>query len=267
MVPVEVELASRVRPTDLASDRRLPVLPALGGLLPAAGLRRGTAVAVDARPGVAGATSLALALAAGASQAGSWVAAVGLGSLGLVAAAEMGVGFERLALVADPGRRWKGWASVVAALVDGFDVVLVGGGRHGDGARSRGGLPPADARRLVARVRERGTVLVVVGGDLPGQRSPLRLTVASSRWEGLGAGWGHLRGRRVTVEAGGRGASARGRRGELWLPGPGSTVSSVGSGPVSSVGSGAPSIVPLRSRRPLAAPGLRGPAVPGGVGA
>ena len=124
--PGRVEaLAERVRPTDLARDRRLPVLAAFDALLPASGLRRGTTVAVDARPGVAGATSLALAVAAGASQAGSWVAAVGLGSLGLVAASELGVAFERLVLVADPGRERAGWASVVAALVDGFDVVLV----------------------------------------------------------------------------------------------------------------------------------------------
>jgi hypothetical protein len=77
-----------------------------------------------------------------------------------------------------------------------------------------------DARRLVARVRERGSVLVGVGGDLPGQRSSLRLTVTASSWQGLGQGAGHLRGRRVTVEAGGRGDAARARRAELWLPRP-----------------------------------------------
>jgi hypothetical protein len=162
---------------------------------------------------VAGATSLALALAAGASQAGAWVAAVGLGTLGLVAADALGVALERLVLVADPGRDRSGWASVLGALVDGFDVVLVS---VGGGGSPR--LRPADARRLVARVRERSGVLVAVGGDLPGERSPVRLTVSAARWEGLGAGWGHLQGRRVTVEAGGRGDAARPRRAELWLP-------------------------------------------------
>jgi hypothetical protein len=223
------DLAGRVRPTDLARDRRLPVLPALDGVLPASGLRRGTTAAVVAAPGVTGATSLALALASGASQAGSWVAAVGLGSLGLVAAAEMGVAFQRLVLVADPGRDRDGWASVIAALVDGFDVVLVA-------ARP---LRPADARRLVARVRERGAVLVAVGGDLPGQCSPLQLAVTASRWEGLGEGWGHLRGRRVMVEAGGRGEAARGRRAELWLPDPDGAVTVVES---------VAEPIPLRSR-------------------
>ena len=216
-------LGERVRPTDLARDRSLAVLPAFDALLPASGLRQGTTVAVGARPGTTGATSLSLALAAGASQAGSWVAAVGLGSLGLAAAAELGVALERLVLVADPGRDQAGWATVVAALVDGFDLVLLapGGGRRGGrGARLRVG----DARRLVARVRERGAVLVAVGGDLPGERSPLRLTVTSSAWEGLGEGWGHLRGRRVAVEADGRGEAARGRQAELWLPGADGTV-------------------------------------------
>lgn len=216
------ELGERVRPTDLARDRSLAVLPAFDALLPASGLRRGTTVGVGARPGATGATSLSLALAAGASQAGSWVAAVGLGSLGLAAAAELGVALERLVLVADPGRDPAGWATVVAALVDGFDLVLVapGGGRGRRGARLR----PGDARRLAARVRERGAVLVAVGGDLPGERSPLRLTVTSSAWEGLGVGWGHLQGRRMAVEADGRGEAARGRRAELWLPGLDGTV-------------------------------------------
>jgi len=212
------ELAEQVRPVSLAGDQGLPLLGAFEPLVPGAGLRRGSTVGVDALPGVTGATSLALALAAGASQNGSWVAAVGLGSLGLVAAAELGVALERLVLVADPGRdrgegERTGWPSVVAALVDGFDVVLVG-------AEAGARLRAADARRLVARVRERGTVLVGVGAELPGERSPLRLTLAAASWSGLGEGWGHLRGRRVTVEASGRGGATRIRQAELWLPAP-----------------------------------------------
>jgi hypothetical protein len=204
--------APRVGLADLASKQRLPVLPGLASLLPGGGLRRGVTAAVGAAPGVAGATSLALALAAGPSQAGAWVAAVGLGSLGLVAADALGVVLERLVLVADPGRDRSGWASVLGALVDGFDVILV--------STTAGPvrLRPADARRLVARVRERGGILVSVGGDLPGERSPVTLTVSAARWEGLGAGWGHLQGRRVTVETGGRGDAIRPRRADLWLP-------------------------------------------------
>src|SRR5262245_13218920 len=204
-------VAARVEPADLARERRLPVLPPFEPLLPGGALRRGATVAVGAAPGVAGATSLALALAAGPSQAGAWVAVVGLSSLGLVAADALGVALERLVMVADPGRDRTGWASVVGALVDGFDLVLVS-------TAPTLRLRPADARRLVARVRERGGILLAVGGDLPGERSPLRLTVTAAHWEGLGAGWGHLQGRRVTVETTGRGDATRPRYADLWLP-------------------------------------------------
>ncbi|MGH9113662.1 MAG: hypothetical protein ACRDZN_15400, partial [Acidimicrobiales bacterium] len=219
------ELAEQVRPVSLVGDQGLPVLGAFESLIPGAGLRRGSTVGVGALPGVTGTTSLALALVAGASRNGSWVAAVGFRSLGLVAADELGVALERLVLVADPGRGRRegeraGWPAVVAALVDGFDVVLVG-------AEACARLRATDARRLVARVRERGTVLVGVGAELPGERSPLRLTVAAASWRGLGEGWGHLRGRRVTVEATGRGDAARPRRGELWLPGPNGGVQAI----------------------------------------
>ncbi len=257
-----------VAPVDLARTRRLPVLPALAPLLPGGGLQRGTTVAVGTQDGLPGATSLALALAAGASQAGSWVAAVGLGALGLVAATELGVALDRLVLVADPGRQRDGWASVVAALVDGFDVVLVAGqpeGRGRDQGQRRGrgtGLRPADARRLVARARERGAVLMAVGGDLPGERSPVRLTVVTAAWTGLGEGWGHLAGRRMTVETGGRGEAARPRRAELWLPDADGAVGAVE--PVTDP-------IPLHPRAPGAARGRRrrprgatGPAEPSG---
>jgi putative intracellular protease/amidase len=269
--PLTVDaLAERVRPVMLARDRQLPVLPALESLFPGGALRRGSVVAVgsgaDAGPvpgsdaGPSGTTSLALALAAGPSQGGSWVATVGLGSLGLLAAADLGVALDRLVLVprqatfarftASQGRRWQGRspthstsecegedaasgvtgrrerrpmlpdearaagapAAIVAALIDGFDVVLVAAG---PGARWRA----ADARRLVARVRERGAVLVTVGGDLPGQPGNVRLTVTASRWEGLGEEErGYLRRRRVSVAASGRGEASRPRRAELWLP-------------------------------------------------
>jgi hypothetical protein len=103
--------------TTLADERLLPVVPALRPLLPGQGLRRGTTVAVSRS------AALALALVAAASAAGSWVAAVGLPDLGIVAAAESGIALERLALVPVPGARV--WPTVVAALLDAVDVVLV----------------------------------------------------------------------------------------------------------------------------------------------
>jgi hypothetical protein len=221
-------LGERVRPFTLAGSQRVPVLPALGALLPE-GLSRGSVVAVEAARGVAGTTSLALALTTGAARAGAWVAVVGAGSLGLVAAHGLGVPLERLVVV-EPGAAAStaDRSAVVAALVDGFDVVLLG-------AEARSRLRRGDARRLQARVRERGAVLVGVGGDLPGGSAQVRLAVTAAAWEGVGEGEsgrpGHLLRRRVAVEASGRGAASRPRRAELWLPGPDGAVEAVAPTP------------------------------------
>src|SRR4051795_3391289 len=111
------QLRVRTRPVALAEEERLPVLGPLAGLFPGGGLRRGTTVSVG---GGSGSTSLAMALLAGPSQAGSWAAVVGCPDLGLVAAAELGVDLERLALVPRAGSQWP---TVVSALLDAVDVV------------------------------------------------------------------------------------------------------------------------------------------------
>ena len=100
--------------------------------------------------GSVGLTSAALALVAASSAAGSWCAAVGMPALGAVAAAELGLDLARFALVPAAGPQW---ATVTAALLDALDIVMV--------------QPPfrvqsADARRLSARARERGSVLLVM---------------------------------------------------------------------------------------------------------
>ncbi len=194
-------LGQRSRPPTLAAEQILPVPAAFGPLLPGHGLRRGSTVAVSRS------ASLALALVAGASAAGSWVAVVGLPDLGVVAAAESGIALERLALVPHPWPRV--WVTVVAALLDAIDVVLV---------RPPPGLRAADARRLSARARERGTVLVALGAW--SEPADLRLAVTASQWQGLGQGHGRLESRWVEVVVGGRGAAARERRARLWLPSP-----------------------------------------------
>jgi hypothetical protein len=193
--------------TTLADERLLPVVPALRPLLPGQGLRRGTTVAVGRS------AALALALVAGASAAGSWVAAVGLPDLGIVAAAETGITLERLALVPTPGAR--AWPTVVAALLDAVDVVLV---------RPPPGLPAGQARRLAARARERGAVLVTLGAW--SEPADLRLAVATSAWHGLGQGHGRLQARQVEVVVAGRGAATRERRLHLWLPASDGTIAS-----------------------------------------
>lgn len=210
-------LAQSVRPVSLGG-RLLPVSPPLAGLLPGGGLRRGSTVAV------VDSTSLALALLAGPSAAGSWCAVVGVPTLGPAAAAEAGVDTARLAVVPAPGREW---AAVVAALLDGLDVVAVcPPGRS---------LRDGDARRLAARARERGAVLVPLGRW---DGADVRLSVASSSWEGVEGGAGHLSARLVEVVADGRGAAVRSRRGRLWLPSADGRATSADVGQAADTGAG-----------------------------
>jgi hypothetical protein len=205
------EVARRTRPHTLARDRSLPVLPALTSLLPEGGLRRGSTIAVT------GSVTLALAVLAGPSASGSWTAIVGLPSLGVEAAAELGVALERLALVPEPGI--ERWPVVVAALLDELDIVL---------APPPPRMCAAHARRLTARARERDGVLVVLGSrGLGVEPVDLQLTVTDGRWRGLGHGHGHLMTRQVEVVARGRRAAARERRARLWLPAPGGGVERV----------------------------------------
>src|SRR5579862_9274335 len=200
----ESALGAVARAPVLAGAKTLAVPEGLAGMFPNGAVQRGATVVVD---GGQGAVSLALAVLARAG----WSAVVGVPDLGVLAAAELGVCLERLALV--PRVEAGSWATVVGALLDTVDVVV---------ARPPAHLRAGDARRLTARARERGTVLVPL---LPGRAwadgAEVRLVVTGGRWEGAGAGDGHLVGRRVTVAVGGRGAAARPREVEVWLPGDG----------------------------------------------
>jgi hypothetical protein len=176
--------------------KALPVLDGLAGLLPWGGLRRGSTVVVR------GSTTLLLALLAAATNEGSWAAVVGLPDLGLLAAHELGVVVHRLALVPRPGSEL---VAVTAALLDGLDLVAV--------AKQP---PAAEARRLSARARNRGSVLIPVGG-WPG--ADLELDGSGGDWTGLANGHGRLRERELVVRSRGRGAAARGSQVRLTLPG------------------------------------------------
>jgi hypothetical protein len=179
------------------AGRVLPTRAELVTVLPWPGLRRGSTVTVH------GSVSLLFALLSEATSNGSWAAVVGLPDLGVVAAAEAGVDVSRLALVPRPGSDPVG---VIAALLDGMDMVAVGGTER---------VLDSDARRLSARARHRGSVLLPLG-TWPGAEVQLRLVQA--RWHGLGAGHGLLREREVTIRAGGRGPAARPRSCRLLLP-------------------------------------------------
>jgi len=190
--------ARHARPVVLAGERVLAVPGPLGALLPGGAVQRGTVVAVDGDPG-AGATSVALQLAAAATAAGEWAAAIELdASLGGLAAGEAGVELERFAVVrrVPPTR----WAAVVAALLDGVSLVL---------AEVPAYARVGDARRLLACARERGAVLVAMG-PWPAEAA-LRLRAGGSVWRGLDAGAGALAERDQRVHVDGRGAAARDR--------------------------------------------------------
>lgn len=171
----------------LLTDRPpLAVPPALTPLLPD-GLRRGSTTAV------LGSTSLVLAMVAAACTAReAWAAVVGQPSLGLLAAAQTGVALERLAVVPQPG---VDAPTVVAALLDGIDVVVVGPGAH---------LADADRRRLMARARDRGSVLLATA---PWPGAGTVLTVEGGRWTGVGEGDGRLRAHELHVTRTGRGSA------------------------------------------------------------
>jgi hypothetical protein len=166
----------------------------LGELLPAGGVQRGSTVAVQGLLG-SGATTVALALAAAATAAGEWAAVVDPATsptLGARAAADAGVALERLAVVRRvPPDRWGAVVTVVVAAVPPH--VRLG-----------------DARRLVARARERGAVLVAFGA-WPVEAA-VRVHTDAGGWRGLEAGSGLLEVRdlSVHVEAKGRGFARAG---------------------------------------------------------
>lgn len=196
---------------EVANESVLAALDPLVPILPRAGLARGQVVSCRG----AAAMSLALALAAGPTESGSWAAVVGLPTVGVQAACELGVAVERTLFVAAPPP--DQWAVVLGAVIDGADVVIAS-------APTRS-VPAGEARRLQARLQSRGGVLVVVGD--PGAFVP-DLVLASEvlGWEGLGDGHGHLTCRRVSVRVDGR-RLGRPRRHELFLPGPGGAVTAV----------------------------------------
>ena len=128
--------------------------------------------------------SLALALAAGASQAGEWVGFAGCADFGAEAAAELGIELSRTVLVPDPGEHWL---EVTAALVDVLRVVVL---------RPPATVDERTAGILDSRLRTRSAVLVV-HGQWP--RVSARLSVEESVWTGPASGAGELRERRARV--------------------------------------------------------------------
>ena len=187
----------------------LPVACALSSLFADGGLPRGRTVACTGDA----ALSAALALSAAATRAGSWLAVVGVPQLGVGAALEAGVAIERLVL-AQPPTTSRAWVTTVAALVEGFEVLVV--------------APPAsltehDARRLQSRIVARQSVLVVVHVPVPpsvvvgsgvGHRTgsgasrvfsaDLDVHANTESWSGIERGGSHITQRMVHLRVGGR---------------------------------------------------------------
>jgi hypothetical protein len=153
----------------LARDRVLAVPGPLGAVVPGGALQRGAVVSVGGAPG-AGATSLALGLAAAATAAGEWAVALDrAGTLGGLAAREAGVELSRFAVVRDvPNARWS---TVVLVMVS----------------------VPASASASIPA--------------WPGDTT-LRLWAEGGTWTGLHVGRGVLAPRAARVRVEGRGVAA-----------------------------------------------------------
>lgn len=144
-------------------------------------------------------------IAAATQQSAAWTAAIAMPDLGCLAAAEHGIDLKRLGLIPQPGAHWP---TVTAALIDGFDVVAI---------RPPSPLTAPEHRRLAARIRQRGALLVAT---TPWDNPDVTLRVTHQQWHGLGQGTGRLKYRNVTLTIDGRSALTRSRQIELWLPAP-----------------------------------------------
>ena len=162
------------------SADHVPVPAALLELFPDGGLARGSVT------NIGGAMSVLFALAATAMGQEGWCALVGVPDAGLAAAAGLGLALRRVVVVPDPGAETP---QVLAALVDGVDVVVLG---HSAGIAGR------DQRRLTSRLRRRGAVLLTTGSW---EQPDMEITALSCSWHGVGQGDGLLRRGEVELQA------------------------------------------------------------------
>jgi hypothetical protein len=194
------ELQARIRSMQATKldTRAIPTHPAIAQLLPGGSLRQGAVYSV------AHSATLIMALLAGPSAAGSWCGVVGVPEFGIEAAGSFGIDLERLVLVPDPGDQWL---AVTAAVADVMGVVVL---------RPPKRASDGNLSRLAARLRQRGSTLIVLGSW---PQSEAMLSLSESEWSGIGVGHGHLAARQVTVTVSTR-FEGRPRSARLWLPDP-----------------------------------------------
>lgn len=161
----------------------LPVRGPLASVLPGGGLPRGGVVSM------LGSASITTLLSALGAVSPCWSAIVGLPGLGMLAAAEFGVDFERTVMIPDAG---SDVLQVLSVLADGMQVLVVGPHRWG---------APARLRVLAGRLRQHGVVLLVAG---PWPGAELVLQGRHDSWTGIGQGHGRLRERTLSVTVTGR---------------------------------------------------------------
>ncbi len=183
-------LRRELEPGSLAVDNVVAVPDAFAPLFPLPGLQRGRLVGVTGNGG----WSVGYALAGAAAGTSGWVAMIEVGNAGFSAAQELGVPLERLLVLQSiPVSKW---ASVVAALVEVVDVVVV---------NPRRPINVRDARRLRARIQEQQALLISVdGGRHWPDKLDVELEAKVNQWTGLGCGYGFLQHREFEIIATGR---------------------------------------------------------------
>ena len=199
VAPGHLQRASAL--TDFSGSRDIAVSEEIGSLLPWPRLRRGATICLAAKA-ASGTTSLLLALMAQLSRSGAWCALIGASSVSAVAAQQAGVSLSRLAFVETAERDRE---TAAGALLNGIDLVAV---------HITSEVPSQMPRRLMAKARKRGNILVPFG---PGAQSwpntDVSWSVEKTTWHGLNRGRGMLRHCELHVRARMHG---RDRYGTVW---------------------------------------------------
>jgi hypothetical protein len=173
----------------------LPVAEALKNLFPEEALVRGRTLLCSGDA----ALSLSLRSVAAATQAGSWLGVIGIAHFGLMSACEQGVALQRMVLVTPPNNKHE-WANTVAAVADGFEIIMLQVPR---------GISVADAKRVQTRIQSRRNVLIIVDtARQPALQSVFQPDVVlhtnTLRWHGIEQGSGYVQSREIGVAVSGR---------------------------------------------------------------
>jgi len=160
-------------------------------------LEPGKVVGLVGPPGL-GLTRIGLSMLAGPAQVGPVVYLDVRGWVNPLAAWEAGISPEQLVIVRCSDRLL--WPKVAAAVLEGIRAVY---------AEVPTGVRESVLRRLAALARSRRSALLLrpLGGDLPTGVAYVRFQGREVAWEGPDVGHGRLAGRRLVLEASGKGVS------------------------------------------------------------